>query len=240
MCYLRDGLVLLAGRSGSGRTTSIMSLVDSVLSEGKYNIVTLENPCVEYNFGGKHRESIIQQYSVGDNKDAMSQLLSNLPSRDADIVCVDGWNRSHIKSTIDVISTGKLVFATAHANSCTSMLSELIYQSNREELLSLSCTLRAVVCQVMLESKQGGIAVAFEVFIIDSELARIIREGKAFEIYPYASKAVNNGNLLLNDSLIELMSKKVISSDIAFSATPDRVSLQIVRKILLSSISTFL
>jgi twitching motility protein PilT len=222
------GMVLVTGPTGSGKSTTIASLVDKINQNLRGHIITLEDP-IEYIHD--HKNCIVNQREVGADTSTYRTALRQLLRQDPD-VCVLGELRDHetIESALTVAETGHLVFATLHTNSAVQTISRIIgvFPAEQQDRirLQLSFVLNAVVSQRLLPGAKGGMVPAVEVLILNPNIRNLIRENKLHQIYGMMQVGQDKtGMMTMNQSLMKLVLKRRVDMQTAFanSSEPDEL-----------------
>lgn len=222
------GMVLVTGPTGSGKSTTIASLVDKINQNLRGHIITLEDP-IEYIHD--HKNCIVNQREVGADTSTYRTALRQLLRQDPD-VCVLGELRDHetIESALTVAETGHLVFATLHTNSAVQTISRIIgvFPAEQQDRirLQLSFVLNAVVSQRLLPGAKGGMVPAVEVLILNPNIRNLIRENKLHQIYGMMQVGQDKtGMMTMNQSLMKLVLKRRVDMQVAFanSSEPDEL-----------------
>ncbi len=219
-----NGLVLVVGPTGSGKTTTIASILDRINQERRGHIVTLEDP-IEYVHD--HKGCIVNQREVFSDTMSYQDGLRHLLRQDPD-VCLVGEMRdlSTIETAITVAETGHLVFATLHTNSAVSTISRIVnvFPSDQQDRIrnQLSMSLNAIVSQRLLPQIGGGMIAAVEVLVLNPSVRNLVRENKLHQIYGMMQVGQNkSGMMTLNQSLMNLILKRKIDIKHAFEESPD-------------------
>lgn len=228
-----NGLVLVTGPTGSGKSTTIASLIDKINREQKAHIITLEDP-IEYMH--PHKTSIVNQREVGSDTMSYKDGLRYLLRQDPD-VCLIGELRDHetIETALTVAETGHLVFGTLHTNSAVSTVMRIVnvFPSDQQERIriQLSLTLNAVITQRLLPAIGGGVVAAMEVMVLNSSVRNLIRENKLHQIQGMMQVGQNkSGMMSLNQSLLNLVLKRKVDVKVAFEESPDVEELDTMMK----------
>ena len=218
------GLVLVTGPTGSGKSTTIASLLDKINEERRGHIITLEDP-IEYIH--HHKNCIINQREVGSDTDSFNFALKSLLRQDPD-VCLIGELRDNetVESALKVAETGHLVFATLHTNTAIQSISRLVGMFPGEQRdrarLQLSEVLNAVVTQKLLPTRDGQMVAACELMILSPNIRNLIRENKLHQAYGLMQVGQEKtGMVTMNQSLVKLIMNRKIDVKVAFAATPD-------------------
>jgi len=212
LCFLSKGLVLVTGPTGSGKSTTLASMVDHVNRNRDDHIVTIEDP-VE--FVHDNRRCLVNQREVGTHTVSFKAALRAALREDPDVVLVGELrDLETIAIAIETAETGHLVFGTLHTNSAPSTVDRIIDQfpSDRQSQIRtmLSESLKAVVTQVLCKKIGGGRVAAMEILLCTSSVSNLIREGKTFQIPSVMQTAKGVGMTTLNDSLLDLVKKGLV------------------------------
>ncbi|MGA8893395.1 MAG: type IV pilus twitching motility protein PilT, partial [Anaeromyxobacteraceae bacterium] len=219
LCFLSKGLVLVTGPTGSGKSTTLASMVDHVNRNRDDHIITIEDP-VE--FVHENRRCLVNQREIGTHTRSFKAALRAALREDPDIVLVGELrDLETIAIAIETAETGHLVFGTLHTNSAPSTVDRIIDQfpTDRQAQIRtmLSESLRAVVTQVLCKRIGGGRVAAMEILLCTSSVANLIREGKTFQIPSVMQTAKGIGMTTLNDSLLDLVKKGLVEPGEALS-----------------------
>ena len=216
LVHFRNGLVLLSGVTGSGKTTTLAMIVNQLVREGGYRIIT-----IEYVFEST-AESVVTQREVGLDVDSFAAGLKYGLRQDPDVILIgEIRDRDTAQMALSAAETGHLVFATLHtrdAKGVISRFSDLFPHSVQQEVRSqLALSLRAVVSQHLLPSVQfdGKRELALEVMFNTSPIAAAIRMGKLESIDNYLLTGKSEGMVVLDESIRQLFSSGRIARDTA-------------------------
>ncbi len=219
-----NGLVLVVGPTGSGKTTTIASIIDRINQERRGHIVTLEDP-IEYIH--EHKGCIVNQREVYSDTLSYKDGLRHLLRQDPD-VCLIGEMRDldTIETALTVAETGHLVFATLHTNSAVSTISRIVnvFPSDQQDRIrnQLSMSLNAIVSQRLIAQTGGGMIPAIEVLVLNPSVRNLVRENKLHQIYGMMQVGQNkSGMTTLNQSLLNLILKRKVEIKNAFEESPD-------------------
>ncbi|MEX1162076.1 MAG: PilT/PilU family type 4a pilus ATPase, partial [Nitriliruptor sp.] len=184
--YLPRGFVLVTGPTGSGKSTTLASLVDLVNRNRPSHIMTVEDPI---EFLHNHKRSIVNQREVGTDTHGFNQALKHVLRQDPDVILVGELrDLETIQIALTAAETGHLVFATLHTQDAPQTIDRVVdvFPPHQQEQIRvmLAGALRGVVCQTLLKTADGkGRTVACEVMIATSGIRNLIREGKTHQIY---------------------------------------------------------
>jgi twitching motility protein PilU len=212
----KRGLLLVVGATGSGKTTTLASLIDFRNEQRTGHILTLEDP-IEFVF--KNKRSIVNQRQIGTDTANLKTALKNALRQAPDCILIgEIRDVETMGAAIAYAQSGHLVLATMHANSSSHALNRIVSfysPENRRVLLSdLSTTLRAVVSQRLLKSLDGGRVPAVEVLLNNNHMAELIEQGRISEIKEAMANSMTAGSCTFEEALIELiLSGKVSRED---------------------------
>ncbi len=218
LCWLSKGLVLVTGPTGSGKSTTLAALIDYINRNRAAHIITIEDP-VEFVHDTK--KALINQREVGVHTRSFKNALRAALREDPDIVLVGEMrDLETIEIAIETAETGHLVFGTLHTSTAPSTVDRIIDQfpADRQNQIRtmLSESLRAVVAQTLCKKIGGGRVAALEVLMCTNAMSNLIREGKTFQIPSMMSTGKSLGMVLLNDSLFDLVKKRIVTPEEAY------------------------
>ncbi len=222
------GLVLVTGPTGCGKSTSLAAIVDRINSERSVHIITVEDP-VEYVHA--HKQALINQREVGADTRSFATALKYVLRQDPDVILVGEMrDLETISAALTAAETGHLVFATLHTNSSTESINRIIdvfppHQQGQVRA-QLSLSLEAVLTQKLLQKKTGGgMILAAEVMTCTPAIRALIRDAKVHEMYGIIQVSRRYGMNTMNQALIELVQKGLVSGERALmnSNLPDEL-----------------
>jgi twitching motility protein PilT len=221
---LKQGLVLVTGVTGSGKSTTIASIIDYINKSRKCRIITLEDP-VEYVFNSE--QSLISQRELGNHLKTFSAGLKSALRENPDIIYLGEIRDSATASlALTAAETGHLVFSSLHTKDAKGAYSRIIdmFPSNRTNEIStqLSFSVAYVISQKLLPKKNSdGRIPVFEVLKNTPALGNIVRTGKLHQIYGAIETGTNEGMNTLEQHLIEMVANDLISEDVAIAHAND-------------------
>ncbi|MEZ4301880.1 MAG: type IV pilus twitching motility protein PilT [Polyangiaceae bacterium] len=226
------GLVLVTGATGSGKTTTLASIIDKINAEQRLHIVTVEDP-IEYLH--PHKLSIVNQREVGSDTRSFKDALKYILRQDPDVVLI-GEMRDHetIEAALTIAETGHLVFATLHTNSAVSAINRIVdvFPSHQQTQIrtQLSLNLVAVLSQVLVPRAGGqGRVLAVEVMVPNPAIRNLIREDKVHQLYSQMQVGqAGSGMQTLNQALAALHARRVISNEDAYAYASDPEELRVI------------
>jgi twitching motility protein PilU len=224
----KRGLILVVGATGSGKTTTLASLIDLRNTQRTGHILTLEDP-IEFVF--KNKRSIVNQRQIGTDTASFRTALKNALRQAPDCILIgEIRDLETMASAISYAQSGHLVLATLHANSASHALNRVVSfyaPENRRVLLSdLSSTLRAVVSQRLLKSLDGGRVAAVEVLLNNTHMAELIEQGRISEIKEAMATSMTVGSITFEEALIELILSGKVSREEALAYSDSPTNLQ--------------
>ena len=223
MTNTSNGLVLVTGPTGSGKSTTLAALLDYLNERQPGHIITLEDP-VE--FVHPHKACIVNQREMGTDSLSFHQSIKSLLRQDPDIVLIGEMRDAEtIEAALTVAETGHLVFGTLHTNNCVQTVNRLInvFPSHQQDQIRtvLSFVLQGVVSQqLMTKTFEPGRVAAHEVMLPTSAIRNLIRDDKVHQIYSQMQVGQDKtGMMTMNQSLSKLVEKGVIDADKAMEYT---------------------
>lgn len=215
---LPKGLVLITGATGSGKTTTLASMINYINEKRKEHIITLEDP-IEYLH--KHKNCIVNQREIGSDTKSFSDALRYVLRQDPDVVLI-GEMRDYetMAAALTLAETGHLVFATLHTMDASSSINRIVTSFPAEQQAQvrsqLSLTLKAVFSQQLLPNASGsGMTLACEIMIVNDSVKNIIREMKIEQLYSIIQLSRQQGMQTMNQSLFDNVMKGKISPSTA-------------------------
>jgi twitching motility protein PilT len=213
---LPRGLVLVTGPTGSGKSTTLATLINKLNQEKHYHIITVEDP-IEYLH--RHNCSIINQREVYSDTPSFASALKYALREDPDVVLVGEMrDLETTSSALKISETGHLVFASMHTNSAVESVNRIvdIFPVNQQEQVrvTLSFVLQAVISQQLIPKIGGGRNIALEVLICTPAVRAMIRDDKTHQIYSLIQAGQKYGMKTMNQSLAELyLARKITIGD---------------------------
>jgi twitching motility protein PilT len=219
------GLILVTGPTGSGKSTTLASIIDRINTERSEHIVTVEDP-IEYLH--PHKGCVVNQREVGADTSSFKTALKYILRQDPDVVLIGELrDLETIEAALSVSETGHLAFATLHTNSAVQTINRIVdvfppYQQSQIRQ-QLSFVLEGVMCQTLMPKANGpGRVLALEVMVPNSAIRNLIREDKIHQIY--SSMQVGQGKFgmqTMNQSLAHLYQRRLVTMEDALGRSPD-------------------
>lgn len=226
LCWLSKGLVLVTGPTGSGKSTTLATLIDYINQNRTDHIITIEDP-VE--FVHPNKKCLINQREIGTHTKSFKAALRAALREDPDIVLVGEMrDLETIAIAIETAETGHLVFGTLHTSSAPSTVDRIIDQfpaDQQEQIrVMLSESLRGVIAQVLCKKKGGGRAAAYEIMIANSAVANLIREGKTYQLQSIMQTGKKHGMQTMNDHLLQHVKEGRVEPEEAYMKSNDKTN----------------
>ncbi len=228
LCTLSKGLVVVTGPTGSGKSTTLCAMVDSINKNREEHIITIEDPI---EFVHENQKCLVNQREVHNHTDGFKQALRAALREDPDIVLVGEMrDLETISIAIETAETGHLVFGTLHTTTAASTVDRIIDQfpADRQQQIRvmLSESLKGVIAQTLLPKKGGGRVAALEVLIVTPAVSNLIREGKTFQIPSAMQTGKIHGMVMLNDALFEQVQNGNVEPRDAYQKAVDKGSFE--------------
>jgi len=227
LCYLTKGLVLVTGPTGSGKSTTLSSMIDLINRTREGHIITIEDPI---EFLHQNQNCLINQREVKVHTQSFKKALRAALREDPDVILVGELrDLETVEIALETAETGHLVFGTLHTTTAASSIDRLIDQfpANQQAQIRtmLAESLKGVISQVLFEKMDGsGRILAMEILLVNHAVAANIREGKTHQINMAISTGKRQGMAALQDSLMELVIKKIVDPFEAYTKAVDKES----------------
>lgn len=225
----KRGLVLVTGPTGSGKSTSLASLVDIINEKQSVHVITLEDP-IEYLHS--HKKAVINQREIGLDTMSYGKALRASLREDPDVILVGEMrDLETISTAITAAETGHLVFSTLHTIGAAPTIDRIIdvFPTHQQQQIrvQLGSVLEAVVSQQLLPTADGkGRVAAFEVMHANAAIRNLIREAKTHQITSIMQTSRKLGMRTMDDSLYDLYMNRKISAEKAISYAQDPITLE--------------
>ncbi|HEY3353485.1 MAG TPA: type IV pilus twitching motility protein PilT [Polyangia bacterium] len=225
LCNKPRGLVLVTGPTGSGKSTTLASMIDKINTERREHIITIEDP-IEYLHA--HKGCVVNQREIGADTQSFKRALKYILRQDPDVVLIGEMrDLETIEAALVTAETGHLAFATLHTNGCVQTINRIIdvfppYQQSQVRA-QLSFVLEGVVSQQLLPRASGtGRALAMEIMVPNPAIRNLIREDKVHQIYSQMQIGQSkHGMQTLNQSLFSLYQRHIITLEEALGRSSD-------------------
>ncbi|RMG47551.1 MAG: PilT/PilU family type 4a pilus ATPase [Acidobacteria bacterium] len=240
---LRQGLVIITGPTGSGKSSTLAALIHEIISKRLVHVVTIEDPIEFLLTDGL---GVVTQREVGSDTTSFPDALRNALRQDPDVIMV-GENRDleTMETTLTAAETGHLVLTTLHTNSAAQTIDRIIdmypAEQQRQVRQQLSHVLQAVVSMQLVERADGsGLVAAVEILRATPRISKLIRDGNIGELQEEMERSVSYHRMqTMNQSLAALVVNRVITRERALEASPNPGDLDLLlRKLLYSANAT--
>ncbi|MEZ5116909.1 MAG: type IV pilus twitching motility protein PilT [Candidatus Nanopelagicales bacterium] len=211
---LPRGFVLVTGPTGSGKSTTLASLVDLANSSRREHIMTVEDPI---EFLHRHKNCLVNQREVGEDTHSFAQALKHVLRQDPDIILVGEMrDLETIQVALTAAETGHLVFATLHTQDAAQSIDRVIDvfppHQQQQVRMQLAASLQGIVCQTLCRTADGrGRVAGVEVLVATPAIRNLIREGKTHQIYSAMQAGAQFGMQTMDQSLAELVRDRKIT-----------------------------
>ena len=227
MTSRKRGLILVTGPTGSGKSTTLASLLHVINRTYPYHIITLEDP-IEYLH--RHDKSVVNQREIGSDSTGYAQAFRAALREDPDVILVGEMrDLETISTAITAAETGHLVFSTLHTIGADKTIDRIIdvFPPNQQQIrIQLASVLECVVSQQLLKKADGsGRVAALEILFANNAVRNLIRESKTYQIASIMQTNKRAGMQTMDDALYDLYMRKLIDADNAVTYAQDPVSM---------------
>ncbi len=218
-----NGLVLVTGPTGSGKSTTLAAMVDKINNELEGHILTVEDPI---EFVHKHKKCIINQREVHQDTDSFASALRVALRQDPDVVLIGEMrDLETIQAALSIAETGHLTLATLHTNSAAQTMNRIIdvFPSDQKATIraQLSMVLEGIISQALLPRIGGGRVMSCEILVATMAVRALIRDDKVHQIQGIMEIGQKFGMQTMNAELFKLYKKKLISKKDAMTRSPE-------------------
>ena len=234
LLYRPRGLILVTGPTGSGKSTTLASMVNYINEHRDGHIITIEDPIEYYH---SHKRCIVTQREVHVDVPSFSEAIRRALRQDPDIILVGEMrDLETIEAAISAAETGHLVFGTLHTNSAAKTVDRIVdaFPANMKDMIrtQLASSLVAVISQVLCKKLGGGRIASYEIMVNTTSIASLIRENKTFRITSDIQTGANLGMITMDTHLMSLVNRELVSPDEALEKAQDPL---VMREKLLAS-----
>lgn len=214
---LFDGLVLVVGPTGHGKSTTIASMVEEINKSRKAHIITIEDP-IEFAFQDK--ESLVEQREIGVDTKSFAEALKHALRQDPNVILVGEMRDPEtIATVLTAAETGHLVFSTLHTSSAAEAVERIVDvfdgSKQKQVLTQLGAVLRVIVAQQLLPGKGGGRVAAREILVNTPAVASLIKENNIAQLRSAIQTGAKDGMITMENSLKALLQEGLIDEDVA-------------------------
>lgn len=229
---LSNGMVLVTGPAGGGKSTTLACLIDKINTERESHIITLEDPL---EFLHSHKKSIVSQREVcTDTENYLTALRASLRQSPDVILLGEMRDYETINTAITAAETGHLIFSTLHTTGAANTIDRIIdaFPAEQQHQISvqLSMVLQAVVSQRLIPTLDGNIVPAFEIMVLNPAIRNLIREGKTHQIDAMIYASTNGNMMAMDSSILNLYRSGLIDKRTALfhASNPDILSKKLI------------
>ncbi len=228
LLYRPRGLILVTGPTGSGKSTTLASMVNYINENREGHIITVEDPIEYYH---SHKRCIVTQREIGVDVGNFAEAIKRALRQDPDIILVGEMrDLETIEAAITAAETGHLVFGTLHTNSAAKTVDRIVdaFPANMKEMIrtQLASSLVAVISQVLCKKISGGRIAGYEIMINTTSIASMIRENKTFRITSDIQTGGNLGMITMDAHLLSLVTRQLITPDEALDKAQDGIGMR--------------
>jgi twitching motility protein PilT len=223
-----NGMVLVTGATGSGKSTTLAALIDKINRERRCHIITIEDPI---EFVHSHRMSMVNQREVGSDTKTFASALKYALRQDPDVVLIGEMRDPEtIAAAITMAETGHLVFATLHSNSAAESINRIVdvfpHEQQAQIRTQLAVVLEGIVTQQLVPKKNGGRALAVEVLVVTSAIRALIRDDKTHQIYSSMQAGTKHGMQTMTQALYSHYLNGTLTKEAVLEHSEDPVELE--------------
>jgi len=213
------GLILVTGPTGSGKSTTLAAMIDKINTERHEHIMTIEDPI---EFVHPHKSCLVNQREVFADTQSFTRALKSILRQDPDVVLVGEMrDLETIAAALTIAETGHLTFATLHTNSCAQTMNRIIdvFPTTQQDQVraQLALVLEGIFSQTLIPKIGGGRAMAMEIMVATPGIRNLIREEKIHQIYSAIATGGKYGMQTMNQSLADLVKRKLITREEALN-----------------------
>jgi twitching motility protein PilT len=218
-----NGLILVTGPTGSGKSTTLAAMIDMINKTRKDHIMTIEDP-IEFVY--EHNKALINQRELNAHTLSFANALKHVLRQDPDVVLVGEMrDLETIAAAITIAETGHLVFGTLHTMGAAQTVDRIVdvfpsYQQQQIRM-QLAGGLKAVISQTLISRRTGGRVAAREIMIVTQGISSMIREGKSHQLYGQIQTGASEGMITLEMDVARLLARDIITYDTAIGAVND-------------------
>ncbi|PIR04250.1 MAG: type IV pili twitching motility protein PilT [Candidatus Magasanikbacteria bacterium CG11_big_fil_rev_8_21_14_0_20_39_34] len=214
---LLDGLVLVVGPTGNGKSTTLACMIEQINQKRKAHIITVEDP-IEFVF--ENKESLIEQREIGEDTKSFSAALKHVLRQDPNVILVGEMRDPEtIATVLTAAETGHLVFSTLHTSSAAEAVERIVDvfdgAKQKQVLIQLGAVLRGVIAQQLLPGKDGKRVAAREILVNTPAVSNLIRENNIAQIESAMQTGMKEGMVTMENAVKALLKSDLIEEDVA-------------------------
>lgn len=215
LLYRPRGLILVTGPTGSGKSTTLASMINYVNENRDGHIITIEDPIEYYH---NHKRCVVTQREIGSDVPSFAEAIRRALRQDPDIILVGEMrDLETIEAAISAAETGHLVFGTLHTNSAAKTIDRIVdaFPATMKEMIrtQLASSVQAVISQVLCKKVGGGRIAGYEIMVTTTSIASLIRDNKTFRIPSDIQTGAGLGMITMDTHLMSLLNRELITPD---------------------------
>jgi len=224
LCHKPKGLVLVTGATGSGKSTTLATMLDYINQIRQGHIVTIEDPI---EFVHRHKGCVVSQREIGSDTRSFHAALRSVLRQDPDVILIGEMrDKETIETALTLAETGHLTLATLHTSDCVQTINRIIdvFPDHQQQQVrtQLSFVLQAIICQQLMPRASGrGQVLAAEILVATGAVRSLIRDDKIHQIYSVMQTSGRLGMRTMNQALAELVRARKITEEEAFARSTD-------------------
>ena len=223
LLYRPRGLILVTGPTGSGKSTTLASMINYINEVRDGHIITIEDPIEYYH---NHKRCVVTQREVHVDVPSFSEAIRRALRQDPDVILVGEMrDLETIEAAISAAETGHLVFGTLHTNSAAKTVDRIVdaFPANMKDMIrtQLASSLVAVISQVLCKKIGGGRIAGYEIMVNTTSIGSLIRENKTFRIPSDIQTGANLGMITMDTHLMSLVNRELVAPDEALEKAQD-------------------
>jgi len=223
LLYRPRGLILVTGPTGSGKSTTLASMINYINEERDGHIITIEDPIEYYH---NHKRCVVTQREVHVDVPSFSEAIRRALRQDPDVILVGEMrDLETIEAAISAAETGHLVFGTLHTNSAAKTVDRIVdaFPATMKDMIrtQLSSSLVAVISQVLCKKIGGGRIAGYEIMVNTTSIGSLIRENKTFRIPSDIQTGANLGMITMDTHLMSLVNRELVRPEEALEKAQD-------------------
>jgi twitching motility protein PilT len=223
LLYRPRGLILVTGPTGSGKSTTLASMINYINETRDGHIITIEDPIEYYH---PHKHCIVTQREIGVDVPSFSEAIRRALRQDPDIILVGEMrDLETIEAAISAAETGHLVFGTLHTNGAAKTIDRIVdaFPANMKDMIrtQLASSIVAVISQVLCKKIGGGRIAGYEIMVNTTSIASLIRENKTFRISSDIQTGAGLGMITMDAHLMSLVNRELVAPDEALDKAQD-------------------
>lgn len=223
LLYRPRGLFLVTGPTGSGKSTTLASMINYINENRDAHIITIEDPIEYYH---AHKKCVVTQREVGSDVPSFAEAIKRALRQDPDVILVGELrDLETIEAAISAAETGHLVFGTLHTNSAAKTVDRIVdaFPASMKEMIrtQLSTSIICVIAQSLCKKKNGGRIAAYEIMVNTTSIGSLIRDNKTFRIPSEIQTGAALGMITLDTHLLSLVNRDLIEADEAYEKSQE-------------------